>query len=350
MAEKLLESSAISAFCSSVATMLAAGVQTDEAVHMLSENRAQSQFKRVCDAVYAKLVEGADLATSMEASEAFPDYAVEMVRVGESSGRTERVLRSLGRYYESERRTFAKLQSAVGYPAALLCIMSIILAFTVAFILPIFTSTYNSMAGSLTSGSFSMVGASEIIGWVALVVVLIATVVALVISALAHSESGRAKVVKLFEKIPMTKQAMYQLALSRFTNALAAFTASGVQEEEAIRKAMATVDHPELLKKLEAALSSMIDLDNPHSLSQAIVEHEVFEPVYGRMLLMGTRSGSTDEVLSHLADIFFDDANTQIDAAVDSVEPTLAAFLTIAVGATLIAVMLPLIGIMSSIA
>ncbi len=350
MAEKKLESSAISAFCSSVATMLAAGVQTDEAVHMLSENRAQSHFKRVCDAVYAKLVEGADLATSMEASEAFPDYAIEMVRVGESSGRTERVLRSLGRYYESERRTFAKLQSAVGYPAALLCIMSIILAFTVAFILPIFTSTYNNMAGSLTAGSFNMVGISVAIGWVALVIVLIATVVALIISALAHSESGRSKVVKLFEKIPMTKQAMYQLALSRFTNALAAFVASGVQEEAAIRQAMATVDHPELLKKLDGAIGSMIDLDNPRSLSQAIVEHEVFEPVYGRMLLMGTRSGSTDEVLGHLADIFFDDANTQIDAAVDSVEPTLAAFLTIAVGATLIAVMLPLIGIMGSIA
>lgn len=350
MAEKKLESSAISAFCSSVATMLAAGVQTDEAVHMLSENRAQSHFKRVCDAVYTKIIEGADLATAMEASGAFPDYAVEMVRVGESSGRTERVLRSLGRYYESERRTFAKLQSAVGYPAALLCIMSIILAFTVAFILPTFTNTYNNMSGSLTSGSFSMVGISVTIGWAALVIVLIATVAALVISGLAHSESGRSKVVKLFEKIPMTKQAMYQLALSRFTNALASFVASGVQEEAAIRQAMATVDHPELLKKLEGALSCMIDLDNPRSLAQAIVENEVFEPVYGRMLLMGTRSGSSDEVLGHLADIFFDDANTQIDAAVDSVEPTLAAFLTIAVGATLIAVMLPLIGIMGSIA
>ena len=45
MTGKLLESGAISAFCSSVATMLAAGVQTDEAVHMLAENREQSEFK-----------------------------------------------------------------------------------------------------------------------------------------------------------------------------------------------------------------------------------------------------------------------------------------------------------------
>ena len=35
MAAKLLESGALSAFCGSVATMLSAGMQVDEAVHLL---------------------------------------------------------------------------------------------------------------------------------------------------------------------------------------------------------------------------------------------------------------------------------------------------------------------------
>lgn len=350
MAEKPLESSAISAFCSSVATMLAAGVQTDEAVHMLSEHREESNFKRVCDHVYAQLTSGNDLAQAMEDTKAFPDYAVEMVHVGEESGRTERVLRSLGHYYESERRTFAKLQNSVGYPAALLCVMSVILTFTVIWILPIFTSTYNNMSGSLTSGSFSMVGASIVIGWVALAIVLIATIATLVVWGLSHSATGRNRVVALFEKVPSTRQAMYQLALSRFTNALSTYVASGVQEEAAMRQAIDTVDHAKLKQKLEAALASMNDLDNPRSLGQAIAENEVFEPIYGRMLLVYTRSGSTDEVLANLSDLFFDDANSQLDSAIDSIEPQLAAFLTVAVGATLIAVMLPLIGVMGSIA
>ena len=117
-----------------------------------------------------------------------------------------------------------------------------------------------------------------------------------------------------------------------------------------MRQAIETVDHPELKKKLDAALERMTDMNNPRSLGQAIVENEVFEPIYGRMLLMFTRSGSTEEVLDQLSDIFFEDANSQIDSSIDSIEPTLAAFLTVAVGATLIAVMLPLIGIMGSIA
>lgn len=350
MTKQYLDSSAISAFCSSVATMLAAGVQTDEAVQMLAENREKSHFKDTCDKVYGKLIEGCSMADAMEQSGGFPPYAVSMVRVGEHAGRTERVLRSLGRYYESEEHIFTKLRNAVGYPAALLCIMSVILLFTVVVILPIFVDAYEGMSGSLTSGSFSMVGISVGVGWVALVIVLLATIAVLYVALRARSESGRMSVIALLEKVPGTRSALYQMALSRFTAALAAFVASGVQEEEAMAQAAATVDHEKLKEKVEAARAIMIDLDNPRSMAQAIAETEVFEPVYGRMLLVGTRSGSTDDVLSHLSDVFFEDATAQLDSAVNTVEPILAAFLTIAVGATLIAVMLPLIGIMGSIA
>ena len=204
MTGKLLESGAISAFCSSVATMLAAGVQTDEATHMLAENREQSEFKRVCDAVYSKVAEGSNLADAMEATGAFPAYATETVRVGEASGRTERVLRSLGRYYDSEGRAFAKLRNSVGYPAALLCIMSVILVFTVAIILPIFSSAYENLSGSMTSGSFNTVGVSIAIGWIALAIVLVATVAALYVAICARNESGRNRVTKMLERYPGT--------------------------------------------------------------------------------------------------------------------------------------------------
>ena len=236
------------------------------------------------------------------------------------------------------------------YPAALLCIMSCILIFTVAFILPTFTDAYSNISGSLTSGSFSMIGASAVIGLIALVVVLVATAVALAVAVLARTEAGRIRVIKMFEKFPFTKNAMYQLVVSRFASALSAFVASGVQDGIAVERAAAAVNHDELSAKLRRAHQSMVSLDNPRSLGQAINENDVFEPIYGRILTVGIHSGSADEVLGQLAGIFFDDAISQLDAVVDNVEPVLAGFLTVAVGATLIAVMLPPIGIMGSIA
>lgn len=349
MADTLLESSALSAFCGSIATMLSAGIQTDEALHMLSENHEDSRFKTVCSQVYQSLIGGKSLADSMDATGAFPRYAVDLVGTGEASGRLENVLRSLDLYYDEEDRMFAKIRSSIGYPAALLCLMSVILAFTVSVILPVFVNVYENMSGTLTSGSFSSVSISIVIGWIALVVTLVCTVIVLTAASSARSETGRIRLLKRFEKLSFTKQAMYQLALSRFTVALAAYVSSGINSEEAMKKAVSTVDHDELKAKLNKALASMIDLDNPRSLAQAISDNDIFEPLYSRMLTVGARSGSVDEVLGRLSETFFDDAVDQIDTAVDRIEPLLAAFLTIAVGATLIAVMLPLIGIMKSI-
>lgn len=58
MATKMLESSAVSAFCESVAVMHSAGIQMDEAVFLLGENMEDAAFKRACDDVYKELIVG----------------------------------------------------------------------------------------------------------------------------------------------------------------------------------------------------------------------------------------------------------------------------------------------------
>ena len=142
---------------------------------------------------------------------------------------------------------------------------------------------------------------------------------------------------------------MYQLALSRFTAVLATYLSSGIISEEAMLRATETVDHQGLRARLDQALEAMVSLDDPRSLAQAIGEAEVFEPLYARMLNVGTRSGSADRTLAQFSEVFFDDAVGQIDHALDLVEPIFAAFLTLSVGVTLVAVMLPLVGIMRAI-
>lgn len=349
MATKILESSALSAYCESIAMMLSAGIQTDEAVHLLSENMQDSDFKRACDAVYQGLIAQKTFTQAMADSGAFPQHVIDMVGVGEHSGRLESVLSSLSRYYEEEDRLFAKIQSAIGYPAALLAIMSIILLFTVSMILPVFISVYEGLAGDLTTGSYAFVTASVVIGWVAFGITLLCTIIVIYGMILARSQKGRLKLIKLFQKLPATRKPMYQLALGRFTSALATYIASGVDTETAMKQALEKIDHQALEKAIRVAHNEMIDPTKMKSLAQAIYDNEIYEPVYARMLVVGTRSGSLEAVLDYLSDSFMDDSIIQIDRLIDSIEPSLAAFLTISVGATLIAVMLPLIGIMGSI-
>ena len=341
MAAKLLDSGALSALCGSVATMLSAGLQIDEAVHLLAENREESRFKTACVGMYRGLIAGESLSQAMEATGAFPGHVIDMVQTGEQSGRLESVLRTLEVYYGEEDRTFQKIRSSVAYPAALLCIMAIILAATVVVILPVFANVYESTSGSLTAASSSMALASIVIGWVA--------IVAIFLFAASRTQSGRERVLAIFERIPSTRQAMYELALSRFTSALATYIAAGITTETAMRQALETVRHGRLRARLEYALEAMEDLENPRSLPQAFTEADILDPLYAHMLTAGAHAGSVDDVLADLSVMLFDDSTAQLDRALDRIEPLLAALLTIAVGGTLISVMLPLIGIMGSI-
>lgn len=340
---------AISVFCDDIALMLGAGITLDEAVHMLGENLADPAFRRVCDALYPALAGGESLSAALAATGAFPAHAVRLVAVGEKAGRLENVLKSLAAYYDEEDRVFARVRAAVGYPAALLCVMCVILALTVGAVLPVFIDVYEGLAGALTAGSAGLVTAAVVTGWTALGVTLAITIAALAALVASRTTTGQARLVALFERAPITRGAMYQLALSRFSTALAAYTAAGLDTDKAMAEAIATVDHVELRARLTRAHAAMTDLDRGASLAQAIAEAQVFEPVYARMLTVGTRAGQTDEVLDTLAGTFFDDALARIDRVVNSTEPALAAFLTVSVGATLIAVMLPLVGIMGSV-
>ena len=347
---KLLDSATLSAFCEGVAMMLSAGIQTDEAVHLLSNNVEDDNFREVCTSIYYGLIDGKPLGKSMDETGAFPTYAIDMVNAGEESGHLEDVLNNLASYYNEEDRMFAKTRSAVLYPATLLAIMTIILLFTVTNILPVFLNVYSNVSGELYAGSFAYVNISMGIGWAAFVIMALCTAIAIIAAVMSGGGASRFKLIRILEKFSLSKDAMYHMALARFTSALSTYISSGADTEHAMEAAIHMTEHSLLRKKAQAALDEMTAPVEPQSMAQAIYNQELFEPLYARMLLIGGRSGTTESVLNRLSSIFFDDAVVRIDSLIDSVEPSLAAFLTVSVGATLIAVMMPLIGIMGSIA
>lgn len=344
-----LPSSEVAAFCEGLAAMLAAGIQLDEGLGLLGESAEGTPLAGVCDELYGRVAGGEALSDAMAASGRFPEHAVSTLAVAGRAGRTERALRGLAGYYAEESRVMDKLRTAVGYPAALLCVMSVVLVFTVAVILPVFIGVYEDMAGSLTAGSGLAVGASVAVGWVALVVVVLVTAAALAGVAASRSVRGQAAIVRLMGKLPVTGDAMRQLALSRFLGTLSTCLAAGLNVDVAMGEALGTVESAGLRGELEPALAAMTDAERGLGLAQAIAESGVLEPTQARMLSIGSRAGSTDAVLERLSEACFDDAVARVDRVIDATEPVLAAFLTVAVGATLVSVMLPLIGIMGSV-
>ncbi len=151
----------------------------------------------------------------------------------------------------------------------------------------------------MTSGSFNTVGVSIAIGWIALAIVLVATVAALYVAICAQRKRAQPR-----DQDARTLRAPAGPCTSWRSPASSArfrpWWHRACRRKRPCARPWRPSTTPSCKAELQAAYDSMIDLENPRSLAQAIVEHEIVEPVYGRMLLMGTHAGSVDEVLGHL--------------------------------------------------
>ncbi len=348
MAEKNreLESLAISVFCQDMAMMLQAGIIPEEALSLLASDTKEGTLYDALKSMEKSMILGSSFSQAVKDCGAFPVYACDMISAGEKAGRLDQVLRSLTGYYERQDNLSRQIRSAVIYPLSLLIMMSAVLLLMVAVVLPVFVNVYENMAGSLAQSSYAYIRAARVISLVSMIVIGLISIVILVLFLISRTPEGRRKVVALLEKFPLTKAAMRQLSVSRFTDVLSTFLSSGMDTDTAMEEAVSMVTHPELSKDVAKAVS---DMQAGKSLAQALYEYGIYPPLYGRMLLSASRSGQLEDMLVKLADVTGMDAESEIQHLISSIEPILTGFLTISVGLTLLSIMLPLAGILSAI-
>ncbi|MBR6114888.1 MAG: type II secretion system F family protein [Oscillospiraceae bacterium] len=346
MGKQTLDSLGVSAFCESMGMMLHSGIQTDEAISLLQQNKKHGGVLEQGLAVMKQQIdEGSGMAEAMRESGIFPSYALQMVSAGESSGRLEDIFFRLSRYFADQKTISDKLRNAVTYPAAMLVMIIAVLAVILGMVLPSFTDVYDTLTGSLVSSSYRYVRWAYGFCYAALaVMVVLAT--ALAVGLWMWNHGRRTVVEKALERIPLCRAILENLGMFRFTSAMATFIASGEMQDEAVLNSIPMTDCAAVEDKLRRCVEAM---EKGRSFAQAAYDEELFEPVYGRMLLAGERSGSLESILGRLNGLLEENSGSLVDRLVGIVDPLLSGVLMVTVGFLLISVMLPLIGMMNSI-
>ena len=347
MSKHKLDTMGVSAFCESMAMMVQSGIQTDEAISLLASSHAKNGgvLETALETMRDQVEQGYGLAYAMKESGIFPKYALQMVEAGESSGRLEDILFRLARYYAEQKTITDKLRNAVTYPAAMLVLIICVLVVMVTMVLPSFTDVYNKLTGSVTASSYGYVRWAYAFCWIALAaMILIAG--ALIAGLILWQGKHRPLVEKILYKIPICSSILTSMGMFRFTSALTTFIASGEMQDEAVLNSIPMTD----CEPVEARVKKcVLRMEEGHSIAQAAYDEELFEPVYGRMLLAGERSGNMENVLGRLTTLLEEHCTTQVDRLVGIVDPLLSGILMITVGLSLLSVMLPLIGMMNSV-
>ncbi len=345
MSNKRMSDAAVSVFCRNMAMMLSGGISPVEAVHLLGEDSVEEGFQEKMKTLQEKLILGEGFAVAIDSSAIVPPYACEMIKIGEQSGRTENVLYSLSDYYENRFELQQKFKSAVFYPMILLIVMCAVLALMVFKILPVFIQVYESLSGSILASSYAYVKVSMVIAIIALIITAICCFMIIFIMIRYKSEKGRKQLIKMLEKIKFSKKAMRKSGVLQLLESLRLLMASGMNTDQAMEIASDAVDNDSVKKDAKLALDMMRE---GKSLSQAIYDTNILEPLYARMLISASHTGKLDSTLDSVTEITNNDMQNEIGMLVGTVEPILTGFLTVAIGICLISAMLPLTGIIAS--
>jgi type IV pilus assembly protein PilC len=129
-----------------LATLLGGGIPLVNALEISVRSLSNRHLARELDLVRVRVQEGQGFAGALRERAAFPDVAVKMVEVGESTGALQEMLNSLAEFYDEEIETEVGRFITLVEPV-LLVLMGVIIAIVVlALYMPLFELT--SVVGS----------------------------------------------------------------------------------------------------------------------------------------------------------------------------------------------------------
>lgn len=152
--------------------------------------------------------------------------------------------------------------------------------------------------------------------------------------------------LKLGYKFKFTRTICEEIAACRFASGMALTLGSGLNPERSFELVNSLNDDEYFQKKLDECQK---EIDEGTDFSQALVSSGMFSGIYARMASIGGKTGTMDQVMDQIATLYQDDVDTRTNNLLAVLEPSLVIILSLMVGAILLSVMLPLMGIMSSI-
>jgi len=336
--KKLLGNLEIAAFCEQVAMVISAGIPAYEGISILMADAADKETEELLKRIYEPLELGSTFHDALSASEAFPQYVLDMIEIGELSGKLEDVLHSLNLYYEREESIKSSIKSAVTYPLVMIAIMVSVVLVLVAKVLPIFNQIYTELGSGLTGFPLMMMHFSNALNAYAPVVLAVLLVLVIAIFAYTRTTSFRLFIQR--------QRLALNTASSRFANCMTMAISSGLDTAQGLDMAERLVDNPYMKARI---IKCKELVEEGYSFSDAILSTKIFTRTYATLLNIGFRTGSLEKVMDKIFQEYEDNIDYEINRFVSRLEPALVIVLSVIIGFILLSFLLPLIGIMASI-
>ena len=333
---------------SNLATLLENGLSLPKALATLSRERSLSRYADMLANLRKRIETGETFSGALTSyPTAFPELLVSQVRVGERSGTLATTLQRLSSQIEQSNELRQRIWKKLSYPLIVTVAGSGVILFLLMYVVPQFENTYRQAKIPLPVVTRFLMGFGNVLvghgWWIAISIV----VSVFAIRRARQYPAFAGEMDRLLLKLPLIGRWLRDIAVLQFMEVLGVMMESGFKLVDALAASSSAVRNQAMracIDQLRAAVN------RGDKLSTELDRHaELFPPVVSQLVIVGEQTGNLSKATGHVRDHLRKQIERQADLLVGMLEPLLTIGMAIAIGIILLAIYLPMFGMIDAV-
>lgn len=327
-------------FCRQMYTMSKAGVPLIQGVIRISETSDNRLLKETLDDISEQLKSGKTLATAMQQHPAiFSTLFINVITVGEASGRLDKAFLSMIDYLQMENKTIKQFKAALRYPITVVIAVFAAMLIINVLVIPAFSNMFKSFGAELPLPTKILIATSNFIisNWVFLLLGSVILIIA--IRMFLKTDKGKLWWSEHLLKIKIIGPILRRILLARFARTFGLITQAGVSIDEGLQMVGRSLGNAYMESKIDQIHQS---IGRGETISRAAANSQLFTPLVLQMLAVGEETGTIDEMLTEVAEFYEQQADYDISRLGDAIEPILLVAMGLMVLVLALGVFLPM--------
>lgn len=338
--EKKVTSMDVQLFSRQMYTLLKSGVPIMRGLAGLQESAVSKSFGKVIKDLRESLDSGRELSAAMRRHpKVFTPFYLSMVRVGEMTGRLEEVFLRLFDHLEFDRDMRERVKTATRYPSFVVFAMIAAMVVVNMFVIPAFVGVFAKFNAELPLMTRILIATSNftVRYWSVMAGALVIGIWGF--RGWLGTSKGLYQWDKFKLKLPVAGKIILKATMARFARSFALSSRSGVPIVQALSVVSQTVDNAYLAARVEQMRDGV---ERGESILRTAAATNVFTPVVLQMIAVGEESGSIDDLMDEIAQMYEREVDYELKTLSAQIEPILIVFLGIMVLILALGIFLPI--------
>ncbi len=334
-------------FARQLAVMISAGIPIVRALRVLSKQVSNTTFRMIIEEIAQDVDGGAKLSSTLARyPQIFDDFFVNMIRSGETTGRLDETLNYLADQKEKDYDLRAKVRGAMIYPAFIVFAMILVGILMMVFVIPNLTKVLIEAGAELPIMTRILIGASNAMVHYWWLMLIILVVLIMVYRLVYKNPQGRYVLDGFKLRIPIVGKLFQKIYLTRLTRSLSTLVLSGVPIIPSLEIVGGLVGN-EVYRRI--TLNTIKEVEDGKSIATLFAKHPSVPLMLSQMMTIGEQSGRLDLIMGKLAEFYNREVENSVANLVALIEPLVILVLGAGVGLMIIAILLPMYQVTSTI-